>query len=255
MTQQKQPQISVIVPAYNTAKYIAACLDSILAQTFTDFEIICINDGSTDNSLEIFNQYAKRDKRIKVIDQKNMGIVYARNNAIASARGEYIYPLDSDDMIAPMCLEVLHRIITTTDYSVVCPGGILFGRKTGYWKLAKPNRINMYCGSNGAHNSSLYPKSLWEKYGGYCKDLNRLASEDYDFWLCFIDDNKKLLRTKLPMFFYRIKPRVESRNHCDKDTSRKSKEILLARHPKTRLFRKYKKIIKPFLIISRQYKF
>ena len=82
--------ISVIVPVYNTGKYLSQCLDSILTQTFTDFEVICINDGSTDNSDKILADYAKRDKRIHVITQKNSGVVVARNNGIAQARGIYI---------------------------------------------------------------------------------------------------------------------------------------------------------------------
>ena len=135
------PKISVIIPAYNTAKYIPACLDSVLAQTMTDIEIICINDGSPDNALEIFNEYAKRDSRIRVIDQENSGICVTRNNAIAQARAEYIFPLDSDDVIAPNCLEYLYNIITTTKYSVVCPGGILFGITPGtLWKLPPINK-------------------------------------------------------------------------------------------------------------------
>ena len=65
------PKISVIVPVYNVAKYLERCLESILSQSFKDFEIICVNDGSTDNSLEILQQYAKKDKRVKIINQKN----------------------------------------------------------------------------------------------------------------------------------------------------------------------------------------
>lgn len=115
----RTPKISVIVPAYGTTPYIPACLDSILAQTFTDIEIICINDGSPDDALKIFHRYARRDTRIRVINQQNLGIVHARNNAIAAARGKYIFPIDSDDMIAPNCLEVLYKIITQTRYDIV----------------------------------------------------------------------------------------------------------------------------------------
>lgn len=71
------PEISVIIPVYNTAKYLPKCLDSVIGQTFNDLEIICINDGSTDNSAEILNQYAATDSRIKIINQKNMGVVAA----------------------------------------------------------------------------------------------------------------------------------------------------------------------------------
>ncbi len=244
----KSPKISVIIPAYNTAKYIPACLDSVLSQTLSDIEIICINDGSPDNALEIFNDYATRDPRIRVITQQNTGICAARNNAIAAARGKYIFPLDSDDMIAPNCLEYLYHIITTTKYSVVCPMGILFDATPGsLWKMPSINRFNMYGGRNGIHNSSLFPKNLWEKYGGYCMELNRLGGEDYDFWLCFLDDNQKIYRTEIPLFFYRIKPATESRNRSGtRETGDKIKEIRLRRHPRIAFYYTLQCIRNPF---------
>ena len=243
-----KPKISVIIPAYKTAKYIPACLDSVLSQTLTDIEIICINDGSPDNALEIFNEYAKRDSRIIVLTQENQGICSARNNAIAIARADYIFPLDSDDVIAPNCLEVLYNIITTTDYSVVCPLGIIFGEIPGVlWRLPPVNTFNMYGGRIAIHNSSLFPKKLWEKYGGYCVELNRLGGEDADFWLCFLDDNKKLYRTELPLFFYRRKPREESRNRSGPaGRGDKIKDILLKRHPRIAFYKTLQYIRNPF---------
>ncbi len=242
------PKISVIIPAFKTAQYIPACLDSVVNQTLTDIEIICINDGSPDNALEIFNRYAARDERIRVINQENLGICAARNNGIASARAEYIFPLDSDDMLAPNCLEVLYNTITTTEYSVICPMGIVFGTIPGaLWKLPPINRLNMYGGRNAVHNSSLFPKKLWEKYGGYCMDLNRLGSEDYDFWLCFMDDNKKFYRTTLPLFFYRIKPRDQSRNRCGpQGRSEQIKQIRRTRHPRVVFYTYMQYVRNPF---------
>jgi glycosyltransferase involved in cell wall biosynthesis len=251
MNMQKNPRISVIVPTFNTSKYVAACLDSVLAQTFEDFEIICVNDGSTDNSLNILEQYARRDSRIKIINQENQGIVHAKNNGITAASGKYIYPLDSDDMIAPHCLQELHRVIETTDYSVVCCDGITFGRRSGFWRLPRANVLNMYAGRNAIHNSSLYPKELWKKYGGYCKDLNSLCLEDYDFWLCFLDDNKKFTRLRQPMFFYRLKPRSESRNHGTVARSDSAKKIIRMRHPRIRFYTAFRKLFKPFLVFFR----
>ena len=243
----KNPKISVIVPSYKTAEYIPACLDSVLAQTFTDYEVVCINDGSPDNALDIFRQYAKRDKRIRVMTQKNQGVCTAKNNAISAARGEYIFPLDSDDIIAPNCLEVLYNIITKNEFSVVCPGAILFGRGNHIWKLPPVNHFNMYGGRVGVHNSSLFPKKLWKKYGGYCTDLNRLGGEDHDFWLCFLDDNKKIFRTKTPLFFYRIKPTDQSRNTGgNATTGQEIRKIKLARHPRIRFWHFMQYVRNPF---------
>ena len=104
------PEISVIIPVYNTEKYLSECLDSVLAQTFKDIEIICVNDGSSDNSGRILEEYTKRDTRIKVITQSNQGLSAARNAGLDEAKGEWIAFLDSDDRLPPYALEVLYQI-------------------------------------------------------------------------------------------------------------------------------------------------
>lgn len=94
------PQISVIVPVYNVEKYLHRCVDSILAQTFTDFELILVDDGSPDHCGAICDEYAQRDKRIKAIHKKNGGVSSARNTGIAASTGEYLVFIDSDDYIS-----------------------------------------------------------------------------------------------------------------------------------------------------------
>lgn len=100
-----KPLISIIVPIYNTAKYLPACLDSIINQTYQNLEIILVNDGSTDDSPKIINTYAKKDSRIKVIAQKNAGLSAARNSGIKKSTGAYITFIDSDDTIEPNMLQ------------------------------------------------------------------------------------------------------------------------------------------------------
>ena len=104
------PKISVIVPVYNVQMYLRQCLDSVLNQTFTDFEIICVNDGSTDDSGKILLEYADKDNRIKIITQENKGLSEARNSGLKSAQGEYIYFLDSDDFSHPQLLEICYTL-------------------------------------------------------------------------------------------------------------------------------------------------
>ena len=100
--------ISVIVPVYNVARYLPQCLDSIVNQTFEDIEIICINDGSTDDSLEILESYSKKDSRIKIITQENRGLGAARNVGMKHASGRYVFFIDSDDFIKLNTLELLY---------------------------------------------------------------------------------------------------------------------------------------------------
>ena len=95
------PKLSVIVPVYNTEKYLRECVDSILAQTFTDFELILVDDGSTDKSGDVCNAYGQLDRRVRVIHQKNGGVTAARKRGVEVAEGEYISFIDSDDWINP----------------------------------------------------------------------------------------------------------------------------------------------------------
>lgn len=94
-----QPKISVIVPVYNVEKYLRRCIDSILAQTFTDFEVLLIDDGSTDTSGKICDEYAEKDNRVRVFHKKNGGVSSARNKGLDNARGEWICFVDADDWL------------------------------------------------------------------------------------------------------------------------------------------------------------
>ena len=96
---KNQPKVSIIVPVYNVEEYLVKCLDSLVNQTLKEIEIICINDGSTDNSLEILNTYAQKDSRITIIDKKNEGVSAARNTGLNISKGEYIMFVDSDDYL------------------------------------------------------------------------------------------------------------------------------------------------------------
>ncbi|MBQ5325690.1 MAG: glycosyltransferase family 2 protein, partial [Oscillospiraceae bacterium] len=94
---KQQPFFTIGIPVYNTEKWLGECLNSILSQNFTDFEIICVDDGSSDKSLDILHTYAAKDDRIKVISRPNGGPATARNAALVSACGQYIFFIDSDD--------------------------------------------------------------------------------------------------------------------------------------------------------------
>ncbi|MDT8861092.1 glycosyltransferase [Alkalihalobacillus sp. MEB130] len=116
------PKISIIVPIYNVEKYLKQCLDSILAQTFKDFELILVNDGSPDNCGEICEEYAKNDYRVIVIHKENNGVASARNSGIEIAKGEYVGFVDPDDDIEPNMYEVLYEQASLFFADmVVCP--------------------------------------------------------------------------------------------------------------------------------------
>ena len=113
------PAISVIIPIYNVEKYLRRCLDSVLNQTFTDWQAICVNDGSPDNSAAILSEYAARDSRFKIVNKKNGGLSDARNAGMPHATGDYVLYLDSDDFIHPQTMEIAYYLATRDNSDIV----------------------------------------------------------------------------------------------------------------------------------------
>jgi len=114
------PLISIIVPVYNVEKYLRRCMDSIVNQTLSNIEIICVNDGTKDNSVSILNEYASKDKRIKIIHKKNGGLSSARNEGMKYATAEYIGFVDSDDWIEPDTYELAYKAMVENNVDLVC---------------------------------------------------------------------------------------------------------------------------------------
>ena len=107
--------VSIIIPVYNGEKFISRCVDSVLSQTYSDFELILVNDGSKDNSGKLCDAYAQKDPRIRVIHQENGGVSRARNRGLDAAKGDVISFVDIDDYIAPQMLEVALKYLTDAD--------------------------------------------------------------------------------------------------------------------------------------------
>lgn len=126
------PEISIIVPVYQVEKYIEQCIQSILAQTFTDFELILVDDGSKDNSGKICDEYAVKDSRVRVFHQENSGVAAARNNGIKNSNGEYICFVDADDWIDNTMLE--HCVFCIKEN---CADILRHGHITELWKNEK----------------------------------------------------------------------------------------------------------------------
>ena len=128
-------KISIIIPVYNVEKYLKRCIESVLNQTYHDFELILINDGSKDNSGYICDEYARCDERIKVVHQENKGVSVARNKGIELATGEYIMFIDSDDFIELNTLQILVQILDKEKYDLVVYGYIMEFIYNNYKKI------------------------------------------------------------------------------------------------------------------------
>ena len=133
-------KISIIVPVYNTEKYLDRCIQSILSQTYTDFELLLINDGSTDSSGAICDKYAEQDSRVRVFYKENGGVSSARNVGLNNAEGEYIIFVDSDDYMKPQMCEILYNTLIREQADIVICGTEETGG--GFWKPRNNENYN-----------------------------------------------------------------------------------------------------------------
>ena len=122
VTSKTEPVISIIVPVYNTERYIKSCVESIISQSFEDFELIFVDDGSSDNSYNIIDSFVVKDQRIKLVHQNNAGVSAARNSGLKHAKGDYVVFIDSDDTISCDYLEILYQSITDSKADIVFSG-------------------------------------------------------------------------------------------------------------------------------------
>ena len=205
--------ISVIVPVYNVEKYLSQCIDSILQQTFREFELILVDDGSTDNSGNICEEYLSKDARIQVIHQKNQGLSAARNHGLDVAKGEYITFVDSDDALSSYYLESLFRGIKDTGASISMCSFLRFENeqvaeqqcdmkyRTDDWreKCLLLNKSAKYC----IVCAKLYCSFLFEKFRftNGCK-----CNEDEDIIYKLYYEAKEIAETDDALYFYRITP-------------------------------------------------
>jgi glycosyltransferase involved in cell wall biosynthesis len=199
-------KVSVIVPVYNVAKYLPACIDSIVSQTLRDIEIICINDGSTDNCAKILEQYARRDSRILVITQANKGLSNARNTGIARAQGEYVGLVDSDDVVLPDFFEKLYTAAKKQDADIAVTNirRFLFGR----YKL-KYSEENVYTGAQAKINVANIPRCnyVWNKIYRrsalkYCF-TESIYYEDINWSIKVVYDANRLVTVPDTAYYYR----------------------------------------------------
>ena len=160
-------KLSIIIPVYNVEKYISKCLDSILNQSFEDFEVICINDGSTDNSLTILQEY--KSKGIIVIDKQNEGSGIARNVGVDIAKGEYLFFVDGDDWLEDNALEKMVKKADELNTDILIFGGLSYydekGRKGGYSadKLPKIYLNKVFSAKDIRQDIFKFPSTAWTK--------------------------------------------------------------------------------------------
>ncbi|MGV0956532.1 glycosyltransferase family 2 protein [Empedobacter falsenii] len=199
-----QPLVSVIVPCYNQAQYMDECLQSVLDQTYQNWECIMVNDGSPDHTEEVALEWTQKDSRFIYLKKENGGLSSARNAGIEIAKGEWILPLDCDDKIGSQYLE-LAAVQFDKDYTIIYCEAEFFGDKEGKWELRPFDFKNLLL-QNMIFCTFFYKKEYFNLINGYDEDLKE-AYEDWDFLIRLIHYNNIHNVCKLPetLFFYRIK--------------------------------------------------
>ena len=196
--------MSIIVPCFNQAEYLDECLESVMNQTFQDWECIIVNDGSPDNTNQIANDWIVKDKRFKLIEQKNAGLSAARNFGIENAIGEFILPLDADDKISnEYCRLAMIEFDKDETLKVVYCQAEKFGIENGEWILDDYS-INLLAQKNLIFCSGVFKKADWVNQGGYDQNMKD-GFEDWEFWIAILKNGGEVKQLKETGFYYRIK--------------------------------------------------
>lgn len=232
------PAISVIIPVYNVEKYLRRCLDSVLNQTFADWEAICVNDGSPDNSAAILDEYAARDSRFKIVTKENGGLSDARNAGMRIASGDFILYLDSDDFIHPQTMEIAYFLATRDGSDIVSftydriyrpqlmvrhklglsTDDVVPGRMAKRYNLANIKTLvtdDVYAYATERAHNAFNPKRKWLiKHCQVWKNLYRreliadtpfikgILFEDFPWWSAIMLKNPRVTIAPLPLYFY-----------------------------------------------------
>ena len=207
--------ISIVIPVYNQSDKISACFDSILKQSYKDYEIIVVNDGSSDNIDSVLNLYREK-LDLKIVNQENQGANVARNNGFQKSSGEYLLFCDADIVLRDDMLEKMHNTLTSGDASYVYSSHVFGFKKFKLWKFDEEKLKQMPY----IHTTSLIKR---KDFSGFDVKIKRL--QDWDLWLTMLENGKKgkwipeylfsvkdggTMSSWIPSFYYKLFPFLSS---------------------------------------------
>lgn len=214
-------KVSVVMSVYNCEKYLKDSIESILNQTYSNFEFIIINDGSTDGSIDIINKYALKDNRIIIIDNiENKGLIYSLNKGILKSTGKYVAIMDADDISENKRLELqIDYLKNNKEYDVCGVHVKIFGdiyegeikKKEEIYNVKEFNEKEFFRGKSIAHPGVMYKKEAIIKVGGYNSIFTKC--EDRKLWIDFIQNNIKI--GIIPEVLLKCRMRKESKSHIE----------------------------------------
>ena len=195
------PKVSVIIPCFNQGQFLREAVDSVVAQTYEDLEMIIVNDGSDDKQTREVLDNLNVD-RARIIHTENQGLPCALNRGVTESDGAYILPLDADDKIASTYVEKAVEVLDSDeDAGIVYCQAELFGERTGRWELPEYRFPDILLG-NVIFDAALFRKSDWQKVNGYNPNM-RLGLQDFDLWLSLIELGRRVVCIPEVLFFYR----------------------------------------------------
>lgn len=237
---------SVIVPVYNVEDYLAECLDSLINQTFGDIEIICVDDGSTDDSLNILEHYQYLDNRIRIVNKENGGLSFARNSGMKVAKGKYILFVDPDDYISTTTIEECFSNAEKNNSDVVVFDFVWKNLNDSKFSIMTIENFGKTCENNPFNKDMMgplvykeIPVSVWTKF--YRKNFllennitfyEDMVFEDVPYWASIFVNAEKFTYLKEPLYFYR-------KDRAGAITSNRGKEIF-------DVFKAYERVEKTF---------
>jgi len=211
--------ISIVITSYNRAQYLPIAIESVLAQTYSNFDLLIWDDGSTDHSVEIAQQYSQKDQRIQVVAAKHKGLSFALKSAVAATSGTYLGWVDSDDVLAPTALAETAAVLNKqpnvglvyTDYQVIDEMGNIKGIGT---RCQTPYSKDRLLVDFMTFHFRLIRRSVYDQVGGINENFKR--AEDYD--LCLrISEVTEVQHIKRPLYYYR--------QHADNVTKNQLEQI------------------------------
>ena len=218
--------VSVIIPAYNAEKYLEETVASALASTYQNFEIIIVNDGSADQTQSVGERIASSNPKVSFISQPNQGVAVARNRAISQAHGEYIFPLDADDLISPTYIEqAVQALANQPEVKVVYGKAVRFGDQNKTWNLPPFSR-RLLARKNMIYVSALFRKYDYDQTDGYRPEIK--GPEDWDFWISLLKRDGEVVCLPEVCFYYRI--HSVSKRKSTRNKKKEAIDIMNTRH-------------------------
>ena len=211
-----EEMISIILPCYNQGIYLGEALESIIKQTYRNWEAIIVNDGSSDCTEEVALEYVAKDSRIHYFAQENKGVSAARNLGIEEALGKFVLPLDPDDMIAPTFIEKCMRMFKEHNDCILAYTKTSFcGVRNGYWNLPVYDDYKKLLLRNCIVCTSVFKREDCLRVGGYDENMH-IGLEDWEFYIRLLQTDKKVYQVPESLFIYRIKEESRS-TQCQKE--------------------------------------